>query len=124
MFLIYVDDILVAGNNDSFISTLLHQLSHEFAIKALGPFHYFLGMEFIYFQGGLFLTQQKYINDLLCKTKMLTSNAIATPQVLKPKPTSSDNIVVDATEFRSIVGALQYLTFTRPDITHAVNRAC
>nr|XP_027192693.1 uncharacterized protein LOC113787746 [Cicer arietinum] len=49
---------------------------------------------------------------------------MATPQVLKEKPSFSNNIIVDAIEFRNIVGALQYLTFTRPDITHAVNRAC
>ena len=124
LILIYVDDILVAGNNDSFIENLLQQLSQEFAIKDLGPLHYFLGIEFICFKDGLFLTQQKYTNDLLSKTKMFGCKAIATPQVLKEKPPSSDDDIVDATEFRSIVGALQYLTFTRPDITHAVNRAC
>ncbi|PNY13707.1 putative copia-type protein, partial [Trifolium pratense] len=124
LILIYVDDILVAGNNDLFITNLVQQLGREFAIKDLGPLHYFLGVEFIRFKDGLFLTQQKYTNDLLLKTKMLGCKSIATPQILKEKSSSSDDIIVDATEFRSIVGALQYLTFTRPDITHAVNRAC
>nr|XP_027192944.1 uncharacterized protein LOC113787798 [Cicer arietinum] len=45
---------------------------------------------------------------------------MATPQVTKEKPSSSNNVIVDAIEFCNIVGALEYLTFTRPDITHVV----
>nr|XP_027186264.1 uncharacterized protein LOC113784324 [Cicer arietinum] len=121
LILIYVEDILVTSNNDIFITNLVQQLRREFAIKDLGTLHYFLGIEFICFKDGLLLTLQKYINDLLSKTKMLGCKAMATTQ---EKPSSSDNIIVDVSEFRSIVGALQYLTFTRPYITHAVNHAC
>lgn len=55
---------------------------------------------------------------------MLESNSQATPVTLQNKFKSSDSISVDATLFRSIVGALKYLTFTRPDITYAVNKDC
>ncbi|KAK0581318.1 hypothetical protein LWI29_012417 [Acer saccharum] len=124
LLLIYVDDILVIGNNDGFISKLIDQLSTEFAIKDLGALRYFLGIEIKPFPGGIFLSQQKYIHDLLQRTQMLQSTQIATPMVLKDSFTKSDNEPVDPFIFRSIVGALQYLTFTRPDIAHAVNRVC
>ncbi|KAH9801584.1 retrovirus-related pol polyprotein from transposon RE2 [Citrus sinensis] len=64
----------------------------------------------------------KYTMDLLLKTKMINSTAIATPIAVKTTPRSDDNELVDATEYRKIVGSLQYLTFTRPDITYAVNQ--
>lgn len=87
----------------------------------MGPLHYFRGIEINPFDGGLFLSQQKYVHDLLSRILMLESNYIATPQVLKEKPASSDDTPIDATNFKSIVGTLQYLTFTRPDIVHAIN---
>ncbi|XP_022899255.1 uncharacterized protein LOC111412552 [Olea europaea var. sylvestris] len=55
---------------------------------------------------------------------MLESTSNATPMTLKEKPTSVDGDQVDPFVFRSIVGALQYLTFTRPDIIYTVNRVC
>lgn len=63
--LIYVYDILVSGNNNDFISHLIAQLSQQFAIKDLGNLHHFLGVEFNPFNGGFFLSQQKYTQDLL-----------------------------------------------------------
>ncbi|KAK9195847.1 hypothetical protein WN943_003975 [Citrus x changshan-huyou] len=65
----------------------------------------------------------KYTMDLLLKTKMINSTAIATPIAVKETPGSDDNELVDATEYRKIVGSLQYLTFTRPDITYVVNQS-
>ena len=91
---------------------LLEQLSKEFAIKDLCQLHYFLGVEIKRFNGGLYLSQQKYTNDLLQRTHMLECNSIATPQTLKDHSSSSNDEHVEATTFRSIVGALQYLTFT------------
>ena len=124
VFLIYVDDILVAGNNDFFVTKLLDQLGSEFAIKDLGSIHYFLGIEVRSFPGVIHLIQTKYIQDLLAKTEMLNSSSIATPMILKEKDSSSATQPVNTTLYRSIVGALQYLTFIRPDITHVVNRVC
>ncbi|TXG69843.1 hypothetical protein EZV62_004778 [Acer yangbiense] len=77
----YVDDVLLVANNDGFISQLIAQLGHEFAIKDLGGLHYFLGVELKFFPGGVFLTQHKYTQDLLKRTQMLESTSNATPIV-------------------------------------------
>ncbi|XP_059629616.1 uncharacterized mitochondrial protein AtMg00810-like [Cornus florida] len=124
ILLIYVDDIFVAGNNDTFITNLLTQLGHEFVIKDLGSLLYFLGVEIRPFSSGIFLSQKKYIHDLFTRTKMLDSSPIATPMIIKEKSAYSNVDQIDTTVYRSIVGALQYLTFTRPDIIHVVNRVC
>ena len=124
VLLVYVDDILIAGSNDDFIMDLIGHLSQEFAIKDLRSLHYFLGIEIKQVSGGILLSQSKYIKDLLTKTRMLDSSPITTPMVFKDKSTSSDDDHVDISAYQSIVGVLQYLTFTRPDIVYAVNRAC
>ncbi|KAL6319941.1 hypothetical protein AAG906_037017 [Vitis piasezkii] len=97
--LIYVDDILLTGNNDEFLQHLITKLSHEFAIKDLGSLHYFLGIETFF---------------------MLENAPFATPMVVKD--ISSNSEPVDVTIFRNIVWVLQYLIFTRPDIAFAVNK--
>ncbi|KAH9716300.1 retrovirus-related pol polyprotein from transposon RE1 [Citrus sinensis] len=66
----------------------------------------------------------KYARDLLEKTKMQDSTTVATPMAVKVVPRFDDAQPVNANEYRQIVGSLQYLTFTRPDIKHAVNKVC
>ncbi|GKV35759.1 hypothetical protein SLEP1_g43979 [Rubroshorea leprosula] len=74
---------------------------------------------------GLFLCQTKYIFDLLARTGMFDCNAAATPLSPRQKLAASDSPpYLDSTKYRSIVGALQYLTFTRPDIAFAVHQVC
>ena len=124
LLLVYVDDVIVTGNNTFVIQNIIHTLSTQFALKDLGMLTYFLGIEIKQFNHGMFLSQSKYTMDLLLKTKMINSTAIATPIAVKETPGSDDNELVDATEYRKIVGSLQYLTFTRPDITYVVNQVC
>ncbi|XP_060670818.1 uncharacterized mitochondrial protein AtMg00810-like [Ziziphus jujuba] len=111
-------------SSSALISHIIQKLSLDFALKDLGIIHYFLGLEAKFFNGGLFLSQSKYTCDLLQRANMLHALAISTPIATKITPSIDDDDAVDATEYRSIVEALQYLTFTRPDIQHAVNRAC
>uniref|UniRef100_A0A2N9H5U2 Reverse transcriptase Ty1/copia-type domain-containing protein n=1 Tax=Fagus sylvatica TaxID=28930 RepID=A0A2N9H5U2_FAGSY len=78
-----------------------------------------------YTKSGFFVHQRKYLTDLLTKFHMLDSKAAPTPVVLTPTLTPSDDgVLSDPTPYRSLVGALQYAIFTRPDITFAVNRVC
>uniref|UniRef100_A0A2N9HKR1 Reverse transcriptase Ty1/copia-type domain-containing protein n=1 Tax=Fagus sylvatica TaxID=28930 RepID=A0A2N9HKR1_FAGSY len=81
-------------------------------------------IEVLPFSGGLFLSQQKYARDLLARSSMTGCNPIGTPLAPKHNLRRDDPIIVDATNYRSIVGALQYITLTRPDLTHAVNLVC
>ncbi|GKV28896.1 hypothetical protein SLEP1_g37884 [Rubroshorea leprosula] len=74
---------------------------------------------------GLFLCQTKYIFDLLARTGMSDCNAAATPLSPRQKLAACDSLpYLDSTQYRSIVGALQYLTFTRPDIAFTVHQVC
>ena len=75
--------------------------------------------------GSLILTQSKYIRDLLAKTKMDESNPISSPMVRGCKLTKfGSEDFSDPTLYRSIVGALQYATITRPEISFSVNKVC
>ncbi|KAK9200192.1 hypothetical protein WN944_015388 [Citrus x changshan-huyou] len=122
--LVYVDDIIVTGSNDAFVSQFVDCLAQRFSLKDLGPLSYFLGVEVVPHRLGILLSQKRYIEDLLKRTNM--DNA---KPVLTPLPTSSAAISLtsgtplsDPTPYRVVVGSLQYLSFTRPDISFAVNR--
>jgi len=124
--LIYVDDILITGNDVSAIRTLINLLHLNFALKDLGPLHYFLGIEVSRLSdGSMHLCQSKYIRDILHKAKMLEANPQSTPMVSSLRLIKEgSSSVSDAPLYRSIVGALQYLTITRPEIAYSVNRVC
>jgi histone deacetylase 1/2 len=125
--LIYVDDIIVASSSDFAIIRLVKNLNDNFAIKDLGNLHYFLGIEVKRTQNGLLLTQQKYATDLLEKLGMRVCKAAPTPLSVSDPLSLMDGDPLgpdDSTNYRSIVGGLQYLTLTRPDIAFSVNKVC
>jgi hypothetical protein len=126
-FLIYVDDIIIISSSSAATDWLLGQLLDDFAVKDLGPLSYFLGIEVSHHSDGLTLTQRKYIHDLLSRINMLPASSVATPMVPTEKIASSDGDLLssdDATRYRSVVGDLQYLSLTHPDISFSVNRVC
>ncbi|XP_016169406.1 uncharacterized protein LOC107612088 [Arachis ipaensis] len=122
--LVYVDDILVTCNSDSEIVQLISQLNSIFALKDLGEFNFFLGIEATKTTSGSYiLSQSKYIRDLLVRSKMHESHPMPTPMITSTKLSAHGSDVFDnPTHYRSIVGALQYATLTRPDIAYAVNK--
>jgi hypothetical protein len=125
--LVYVDDIIVASFSASAVSDLLDALQNDFALKYLGSLHYFLGIEVTQARDGLQLSQKKYTNDLLQRVGMVSCKPMSTPLATSTKLSAHDGDLLsseDATKYRSIVGALQYLTLTRPDIAYTVNKVC
>jgi hypothetical protein len=126
--LIYVDDIIVVSSSASASSHLVASLRSEFAVKDLGPLHFFLGIEVVQQpSGGLVLTQRKYAFELLQRAGMLKCQPATTPMSASDPLSSSSGVSLlsdEATRYRSIVGGLQYLTITRPDLSYAVNRVC
>ncbi|XP_026383896.1 uncharacterized protein LOC113279417 [Papaver somniferum] len=123
--LFHVDDIILTGSSSSGLASIRNSLQNELTIKDLGPLSYFLGIEATCTSSGLFLTQRKYIHDLLVRVKMDGVKPIQTPLSTSGDMPSDHSVsLTDATEYRSIVGALQYLTFTRPYLAYAVNKAC
>ncbi|XP_021992186.1 uncharacterized mitochondrial protein AtMg00810-like [Helianthus annuus] len=120
--LVYVDDLILTGNHSQTILSFVTTLDKEFAIKDLGRLNYFLGLEVTYTSNGLFLNQSKYTMDILTRAKMLDAKPAPTPLSSNVSFVTAGTPVSDATLYRSIVGALQYLTITRPDICYAVNQ--
>lgn len=121
--LIYVDDILVTCNNDEAVSRVITALGQRFSLKDQGEVDYFLGIEVTKASQGLHLMQRKYILDLLVKTNMLDAKTVATPMQTSPKLSlKSGTPITNVTEYCMVVGSLQYLAFTRPDICFAVNK--
>lgn len=121
LILVYVDDIILTGNDSTFLSQLVELLSAKFVLKDLGSLRYFLGIEVTYSQSGMFISQTKYALELLTKAGMDDCKPNASPTSTKgpydPSDLPFDNIPL----FRTLVGSLQYLTLTRPDIAFAVN---
>ena len=121
-FLLYVDDILVTGSNDRLLQSFIDALSRGFDVKDLGPLSYFLGLQVTKNSKGVHFNQTKYAYDLLSKHDMLLCKPVSTPMSAKHDlSTAAGPLLVNPTEFRTIVGSLQYLTITRPDIAFAVN---
>ena len=106
LLLIYVDDIIVTGNDNNIISDLISTLSSEFSLKDLGSLHYFLGLEVKYLPNGLFVSQTKYTKDPLEHTKMKECTHINTPMALKSIITPSNEQPIDLTLYRQLVGSL------------------
>jgi histone deacetylase 1/2 len=125
--LIYVDDIVVASSSEKAVDALLHDLGMDFALKDLGDLHYFLGIEVQRVSDGIILSQEKYANELLSRVNMQLCKTVDTPLSVSDKLSLHDGEALsgdDSTRYRSIVGALQYITLTRPDISFAVNKVC
>lgn len=126
MVLVYVDDIIITGNSAPFITKLISKLNTDFSLKQLGKLEYFLGIEVTHLaNGSLFLSQAKYLTDLLAKVNMLNANSMPTPMVSTSKLSKVGFAAIpDPTQFRSVVGALQYATITRPEISFSINKVC
>jgi len=123
--LVYVDDILLTGSNSELLHKLINLLSSEFKLRDLGMVHYFLGIEVKPTSMGILLSQQKYATDIIRREGMSSCKPVDTPSSPSSALTTlSGSPYSDSTKYRQIVGALQYLTFTRPDICYAVNKVC
>lgn len=121
--LMYVDDILVTIPSIAPCQHVIQQLSELFPIKVLGPLHYFLGIEAKRSSSGIFISQTKYILDLLKKANLDGAKLCTTP--LNTSKLDRDFPLLDnPVEYRSLVGALQYLTWTRPNLSFTVNLVC
>jgi hypothetical protein len=121
--LVYVDELVLTGNDSSFVQSIIQQFGAKFSLKDKGNLHYFLGVEVIPTRAGLFLSQHKYVRDLLSKTKMVGAKDVSTPLSTSTSLKLVDGIAsFDSTEFRRVIGSLQYLSLTRLDISFAVNK--
>ncbi|KAJ0742843.1 putative RNA-directed DNA polymerase [Helianthus annuus] len=123
--LVYVDDIIITGNNQGAITSIVERLNSLFALTNMGQLHYFLGIEVIHHRSDLVLSQRTYVLDILQRAGLAdckpVSSPMATSQVLLP---DDSPLLDDPSRYRQTVGALQYATLSRPDIAFAVNKVC
>jgi len=123
LVLIYVDDILITCSNHAAIRDLLAALHRDFAVKDLGSFNFFLGIEVLPYSRGVVLSQQRYILDILKRTKMTEAKPTTSPMASSTHLSAFEgDLFNDPTLYRSTVGALQYLCITRLDISFRVNK--
>jgi Reverse transcriptase (RNA-dependent DNA polymerase) len=120
---VYVDDIIVTGSNKNNIELIKGKLKNKFDIKDLSFLKYFLGIEITHSHGNLFLSQRKYVLDMLKKTRKIGCNPSSTPIDSKKKLNSEEGEPLDNDDqYHRLVGKLIYLTVTRPDISFAVSQ--
>ena len=125
ILLVYVDDILLTGSHPTILQQLIAKLNGQFALKDLGSLHFFLGIKAHRTDSSLHLSQAKYISDLLLKPDMADCKYASTPMAADHALSINDGTPLDnPTAYRSFIGALQYCTLTRPDISFVVNKLC
>ena len=120
--LIYVDDIIVTGNDKKERQTLKQCLIKEFEIKELGMLKYFLRIKVAYSKQRIFISQQKYITNLVKETRKLACKPTSTPIDPNNKlGKAEEDVAVDREMYQHLVGRLIYLSHTRPNIAYIVS---
>jgi hypothetical protein len=123
--LLYVDDIVLTASSPQLLQRIIAALKQEFAMKDLGPLHFFLGVAVQRHESSLILSQRQYTLDILARHGMSDCKPCSTPVDTCAKVSADAGPpVADPKAYRSLAGALQYLTFTRPDIACAVQQVC
>jgi hypothetical protein len=118
---IYVDDIIFGSDNDQLSQQFVESMQNEFEMSMLGEMKFFLGLQITQSDEGIFISQTKYINEMLKKFQMQDCKPVGTPMVTGCKLSQNDDSEnVEQTMYRSMIGSLLYVTATRPDVMHAV----
>ena len=120
--IVYVDDIILTGNDEREREAMKQCMKNEFEIKELGKLKYFLGIEVAYSKHGIFLSQNKYVVDLLKETGKMGCKPASTPIDPNHKlGEASDDMAINREMYQRLVGKLIYLSHTGPDIAYAVS---
>ena len=123
LLLLYVDDMIITGDDLSGIQELKDFLSQQFKMKDLGHLSYFLGLEITHSTDGLYITQAKYASDLLSRDGLTDSKTLDTPIELNVHLTPSGGKPLSNPSLcRRLVGSLVHLTITHPDISYVVHQ--
>ncbi|KAL8166276.1 hypothetical protein V2J09_007775 [Rumex salicifolius] len=118
-----VSKLFHSASDSESVQHLIQNLSNRFSLKDTGNLSYFLGVEVQPHPRGLFLSQRKYITDVLHKANMTDCKPVSTPLNASTRLTrNSGTILASPTEYRMLLGSLQYLSLTRPDVAFAVNK--
>ena len=98
-------------------------MQHEFEMSLLGELSFFLSLQISQFDKGIFISQMKYIKEMLKKFRMEDCKPVSTPMVTGCKLSKDDESKeVDQRQNRSMIGSLLYVTTSRPDVMQAVGQ--
>nr|GEU74655.1 hypothetical protein [Tanacetum cinerariifolium] len=117
----FVDDIIILGSTHPRYTQLFSDLmKSHFEMSMMREMTFFLGLQVNQYPCGIFINQSNYMLEILNKYGMESCDPVGTPMEIKDKLDLDQNgTPVDATKYRSMIGALMYLTSCRPDIVHA-----
>ena len=119
---LYVDDLIYTGSDETMMREFKESMMREFDMSDLGEMRYFLGLEVMQVDGGIFVSQKKYVNEVLRRFGMEESNSVLNPIIPGFKiHKDDDGVRVDESLYKQLVGSLMYLTATRPDVMYAVS---
>ncbi len=121
VIVIYVDDLIITGDNDANIFDLKKLLKQKFEMTDLGELHYFLGIEIIQSPKGIWLLQRQYAFNILSEYGMTSCKPILIPLEQNVKLSADEgDLVEDTIMYRHIVGSLIYMTITRLNLSYIV----
>jgi len=119
---LYIDDMIIIGDDINVISVLKTKLAKQFEMKDLGYLRYFVSIEVAYSPRDYLLSQSKYVTDILKRAKFTDNKIVDTPIEVNAKYFFTDDLPsLDPTLYRAIVESLIYLTITHPDIAYVVH---
>lgn len=119
---LYVDDLIFTGSDEKMFKEFKKSMEREFDMTDLGKMHYFLGVEVIQREEGIYICQRKYAREVLERFGMTDFNSSKNPIVPGCKlMKDEDGVKVDATMYKQIVGCLMYLAATRPDLMYVLS---
>ncbi|XP_033512342.1 uncharacterized mitochondrial protein AtMg00810-like [Nicotiana tomentosiformis] len=131
IILVYVDYLIITGNDQNMISEAKYILQHSFKIKDLGELRFFPGIEIARSKQGILMNQRKFALELISELGLTGSKLVSTPMECNQRFTTTeydkqnnyegDEKLGDAGPYQRLVGKLLYLTMTRPDICYAVH---
>jgi hypothetical protein len=119
--LVYLDDIIFGSNNASLVQWFSSAMQYKFGMSMIGELSFFIGMQITQRSEGIFLSQEKYLREILKRFQMEDSKPMRKSMVtgcnLRKEDDSPD---VDQSSYRSMIGSLLYITTSHPDIMHVV----
>jgi hypothetical protein len=119
--LVYVDDIIFGCTNESSVQWFSNSMKTKFEMSMIGELSYFLGLQEKQSSTGIFISQEKYLKEMLKKFHMEDSSTVSTPMVVGCKMSKDDiSPDVDQRTYRSMIGSLLYITTSCPDIMQVV----
>ena len=121
LLIVYVDDIVITGSDSKGILSFKSFRHSHFHTKDLGMLKYFLGVEVMRSKQGILLSQRKYMLNLPSKTGKLGVKPCSTPMTPNVQITKEGDLFEDPERYKRLVGKLNYLTVTRPDIAYSVS---